>query len=125
MYLGIDNSTDGKAIFYQWKKEQLTVEERPLNESGDLLLGLQLLLKKGNLSLNDLQGLAVRVGVGKFTSTRVAVTVANTLAYALKIPVVGVKELVENTVGEIKKQTPGIYVSATYSGEPNIGKKKE
>jgi len=125
MYLGIDNSSDGKAIFYKWKDNRFSIEEKPLNESGDLLLGLQLVLKKENLSLNDLQGLAVRVGVGKFTSTRVAVTVVNTLAYALKIPVVGVKEFMENTVAEIKRQTPGIYVSAAYSGEPNIGKKKE
>jgi len=125
MYLGIDNSTDDKVIFYKWNDDQFSIEEKPLNESGDLLLGLQLVLKKENLSLNNLQGLAVRVGVGKFTSTRVAVTVANTLAFALNIPVVGVKEFMENTVEEIKQQTPGIYVSASYSGEPNIGKKKE
>ncbi|HLC70139.1 MAG TPA: hypothetical protein VJH75_03815 [Patescibacteria group bacterium] len=125
MYLGIDNSVDGKAIFYKWQNDQFTVEEKIINESGDLLFALQSVLHKENLNLGDLQGLAVLVGAGKFTGTRVAVTVANTLAYALNIPVVGVGELKENTLERIKQQTSGIYVSATYSGEPNIGKKKE
>ena len=51
MYLGIDNSVDGKAIFYKWQNDQFTVEEKIINESGDLLFALQSVLHKENLNL--------------------------------------------------------------------------
>ncbi len=125
MYLGIDNSEEEKIIFFKWENNDFLIEEKPMHESRDLLLSLRSLLTENNLSFQDLEGLAVRTGAGKFTSTRVAVTVVNTLGFALKIPVVGVGVITKDTVEKIREASPGIYVSATYSGEPNIGKKKE
>ncbi len=127
MYLLVDNSADEKVIFVytdgaKWKK----IEFGCLQNSRVFLLSLlDKLLKKTKHKLSDIDGIAVVVGKGKFTATRIAVTMANTLAYALKIPVIGVID--ESKTGLLKKikiAKPGIYVSAKYSAEATIGKKK-
>ena len=46
------------------------------------------LLKKSNLNPSDLNKLAVCIGPGSFTGTRIGVTIAKTLAYSLNIPIV-------------------------------------
>lgn len=74
-----------------------------------------------------LAGIMVVVGVGGFTSTRVACVIANTFAYVLQIPLLAIKhneiEKVQKLIPKLLKQKPGHYLSATYSAEPNIGKK--
>lgn len=92
----------------------------------DLLLSINTFLEENTLRVQDVEGLAVLVGVGAFTSTRIATTVANTWAYSQKIPVsaVGLEE-VENLAAleqKLSQTLPGILISATYSGEPNVGK---
>jgi tRNA threonylcarbamoyl adenosine modification protein YeaZ len=47
------------------------------------------ILKKNKLSFNDLTGIEVNPGPGSFTGTRVGVSVANALGYALNLPVNG------------------------------------
>lgn len=73
------------------------------------------------------EGIMVVVGAGGFTSTRVACVVANTFAYVLQIPLLAIKqnevEKVQKLILKLLKQPQGHYISATYSGEPNIGKK--
>lgn len=72
----------------------------------------------------DLRGIAVVVGVGSFTNTRIAVTVANTFGYALHIPLLAVTEEMAkdfNQLGQMFKEVvPGNYISATYSAEASI-----
>lgn len=91
-----------------------------------LLVILDSFLSKNKKKLSDIAGIAVVVGHGRFTATRIAVTIANTLSYALKIPVVAVlssnnPEFAENM---LKKTKPGVFVSAKYSGEAHIGGQK-
>ncbi len=92
----------------------------------ELLVSITNFLEASNLSVQDVEGIAVLVGVGAFTSTRIATTVANTWAYSQKIPViaVGLDEIGDLAVLEQKLShiESGILISATYSGEPNIGK---
>lgn len=73
----------------------------------------------------DIVGIAAVVGAGTFTSTRLAVTVANTFAYVHQIPVVGVTDTADMSAiaAKIEAATPGQFISATYSGMPRIGKK--
>ena len=70
----------------------------------------------------------VVVGAGSFTSTRIACVVANTFAYVKQIPLLAISveqvDEVQELVPELLKQKKGNYISATYSGEPNIGGKK-
>ncbi len=102
-------------------------EKEGLNR--DLLSFVDEVLQKVGEKAVAVEGIATVVGEGSFTSTRIGTTVANGFAFVHKIPVLAV------TFEESKKpqalvplfsgQTRGNYVSATYSGEPNIGKKKE
>lgn len=55
-----------------------------------VLLGLiDKVLKKGKIKKEDLDEIKVSTGPGSFTGIRVGVSVANALAYSLKIPVNG------------------------------------
>ncbi len=84
-------------------------------------------LKKGGLG-GLLAGIMVVVGAGSFTSTRLACVVANTFAYVLQIPLLAIKKdeinKIQKLIPKLLKQKKGHYISATYSGEANIGKKE-
>ncbi len=64
------------------------VEEQEFG-SQVLLPMIQKLLKKTKLTLDDLTEIKVNPGPGSFTGTRVGVSIANILGFALKIPVNG------------------------------------
>ena len=78
--------------------------------------------------IKNLSGIMVVVGAGSFTSTRVACVVANTFGYVLQIPLLAIsKEQAKDPqklIAKLLKQPKGVYISATYSGEANVGKKK-
>ena len=86
------------------KREEVKVElEDPRNGKTQRLiqkqkLGSQVLLpmivkilKKNELNLKDLTAVEVNCGPGSFTGTRVGVSVANALGFALDVPVNGKK----------------------------------
>lgn len=95
----------------------------------ELLTFVDAFLHECNVNTKDVQGIAVVVGEGSFTSTRIAVTVANTYGYVLGIPLLAISkkeaEDPQALVSSITAQLVGQYISATYSGEPNIGKKTD
>jgi tRNA threonylcarbamoyladenosine biosynthesis protein TsaB len=59
--------------------------------SDTLLDRIEMLLKSVQEDLSSLTSIAVYQGPGSFTGLRIGITVANTLAYSLSIPVVGAK----------------------------------
>jgi tRNA A37 threonylcarbamoyladenosine modification protein TsaB len=93
----------------------------------DLLNTVGNFFKEIGITPKDLLGIAVIVGTGSFTGTRLAVTLANTFAYALKIKILTIKKEEKGDllgiISKLKNKKAGEYVSATYSGEPNIGGK--
>ena len=97
-------------------------------QSERLLPAIDLLLKKAKVKLQDLAGIAVVRGPGPFTATRIGVTVANALSYALNIKIAGLRADEFNTVEamiamgwkKLKKEKAGKIVEPVYDREPNI-----
>jgi tRNA threonylcarbamoyladenosine biosynthesis protein TsaB len=54
---------------------------------------IDLILTQANVTVRDVDGMAVGLGPGLFTSLRIGVTTARTLAQVLNIPIVGVSSL--------------------------------
>lgn len=57
------------------------------------------LLDMAQVAKSDLKGVAVSIGPGSFTGLRIGLSTAKTLAYALRIPVVGVPTLAAMAYG--------------------------
>lgn len=125
MFLLIDNSGD-EAINFYWRDKNKIIIAKNKNSRRPLLAVLEASLKKHQKKISDITGIAAVVGLGRFTATRVAVTTANALGFALKIPVASVDsadfELAEKL---LRKKRSGVYISAKYSGEASVGIKKK
>jgi len=122
MYLTIDATDEEEFIFYYYKDQKWTKVVRSHEKAGDLLKQIDVLLQSLGFSLSDVSGLAVLVGQGRFTATRVAVTIANTLAFACHIPVIAVTELdLDEVARRLAVQPLGQWASAMYSGEARVG----
>ncbi len=125
MYLGIDTSEFDNIHLVLFDKDSV-LNKKVEAKNRDVLKTIDIFLSENRLSKKDVQGIAVVVGDGSFTSTRLAVTVANTFSYTQGIPVLPVSkdQLTEPRVliERIDDQPKGQYISAEYSGEPNIGK---
>lgn len=124
MYLLIDNSFNDKIIFH-YCLDTDWVQYEYIRDDRNLLLLINQLLIDQSKKLTDLQGLATVVGKGKFTATRIATTLANTLSFALKIPVLAVEDFYPNIIKDIQASPIGQYVSAQYSAPANIGGVKQ
>jgi len=55
-----------------------------------IVLNIDMVLKRGGVTLEDVDGLAVGIGPGSWTGAKVGVTVAKTLAYVTTNPLCGV-----------------------------------
>lgn len=97
-------------------------------QSEQLLTTIDGILKDDNKQLVDIAGIVVVSGPGGFTALRIGVVIANTLAYALKIPAVGVtldefsdnSELITLAVAKLSTAKVGGIVMPEYGKEPNI-----
>jgi tRNA threonylcarbamoyladenosine biosynthesis protein TsaB len=106
---------DGKGIVkaHAWNSKRTQAET--------LHLEIDKFLKKSKAPLNRLKKIGVVVGPGFFSRVRTGVVTANTLAYALKIPVVGVKKLGTGiNFSAVLKQKGTRSVEAFYDRKPNI-----
>ena len=63
------------------------------NHSVELLRRVEWLLQERGLSMAQISAVAAAIGPGSFTGVRVAVTVAKTLAFSLKVPLIGISTL--------------------------------
>ena len=90
----------------------------------ELLAVLDDFLKNQKATKQEIKGIMVVVGTGGFTNTRIACVVANTWAYAQKIPLLAIMadqvENIQQLIPLLLSQPVGQYISATYSGVPNI-----
>jgi tRNA A37 threonylcarbamoyladenosine modification protein TsaB len=125
MYLLLDLSTKDSIKLSLFNK-QTKLDKAFLGMNRELLFSIDKFLKQQKIKKTEVEGIMVVVGEGSFTSTRLAVTVANTFAYILQIPLLAINkdqaDKAQTLIPELLKQPKGQYLSATYSGEPNIGK---
>jgi len=143
-YLILDTSTNIARIGLV-RDDQLIADKMIDNKkklSASLLIEIENLLKKNKLKPEDLKGIIVYLGPGSFTGLRIGVTVANTFAYSLNIPIVGIRgesfgeekfsiaelkpqdlrELFKYGLKEMQNRKVGEFVIPFYGKEPNVGK---
>lgn len=116
MQLLIDTTEKEKlivALFDNAGREIARREKNVMQISENLLPEIEKLLKVSNVLINALSKVLVNPGPGGFSSTRTGVATANTLAYALNIPVA------EWPGGKIKS-----IILPRYDKLPNITKPK-
>lgn len=94
MILAIDTSDSKKiklALYWPQKMSQ-KLEFTSTKVSQNLLIEIDKFIKKNKIKLTHLKLIAINTGPGSFTGLRVGSTIANTLAYVLKIPAIGIKD---------------------------------
>ncbi len=143
MLLVIDNTEDDRGVFYAemdnkfvqgvFKRTAASSKQKTsghnirskvfkTKQSDDLLVCLDKFLSDLNLSVKDITCVGVVMGVGRFTATRLAVTLANTLAYGLHIPVIKLEKNFDQRAAsaKAKEAKAGQYVMPEYSAEAHI-----
>ncbi len=85
------------------------------------------LIKASNLDYPDIKGVISFIGPGSFTGLRIGITIANTIAYSLKVPSVGAKgdDWLKSGFVDMKTAKNDVYVSPEYGGEANITKPRK
>jgi len=89
--LGIDTSVK-RGIVCLGEKEDIIIQKTlsPYSSSQRLLPSLDILLKERGKEIRDLEGIVVVLGPGSFTGLRIGLSLAKSLAFTLKIPLVGI-----------------------------------
>lgn len=76
-----------------------------VNHSNVIMNAVDSLFKLSNLTIKDVDRIAVTIGPGSFTGIRIGTAIAKGLAYSLKKPIIGVNELdVLATMGENREE---------------------
>ena len=95
------------------------------NLSDKILVLIDKLLKKEKITAGKLKKIFVIKGPGPFTAVRIAIATANTLAYGLKIPIIGVEfkkdtniqDLITNILNKERRTWAKKYVKPTENFE--------
>ncbi len=107
-------------LFTPEQEIQTVIEQK----NKQLLVEFDLFLKENDKTLDNIKGIAVILGKGSFTSTRITVTVANTLALTKNILVLGIEYKPNYSYSQLQELflniKPHQYIHAIYSGKPNI-----
>jgi len=106
-------------------KDAAIVESRTIVSSPETYLrDVAQALEDWKIALDDLDAIAVVTGPGSFTSSRVSVMIANGIAFAKGIPVIGIENAARRGIGdlEIGEVYPPVdrYVVPVYDRPPHI-----
>jgi tRNA A37 threonylcarbamoyladenosine modification protein TsaB len=123
MYLCIDSSDILKIVFIATLGGRL-VRETYQGRSQDISSTLSVFISSVGAVPADIRGIAVVVGEGSFTGTRLASIIANTFAYVYGVRVVGISSSEVDRYVEliINSNSEEVYMSPIYSAKPNIRK---
>ncbi len=92
-----------------------------------LLQKIEELLTCNQRTLQDISGLLVYQGPGSFTGLRIGITVANTMAYSLDVPIVGAEgeDWQQKGLHELSQQRGPQVVMPLYGAEAHITKPRK
>jgi len=93
MILAINTSSEQNSIAL-FEKDKISSTKSWLgykNQSRDLLMEIDKILKKNKKVIQDIAAIGVYRGPGSYTGLRVGISVANALGWSLDIPVIGIK----------------------------------
>lgn len=107
MKLSIDSTKNTELFIHLDDVEKKVTHVSPRDQ--DILLAIHELLLEQHKDWSDLTSIEVHKGPGTFTSLRLGIAIANTLSFALKIPVNGLPL--------------GQFVEPEYGKPPNINHK--
>ncbi len=111
--LAIDSSTEACSVaILDNDKIYQRYQLAPRRHAELLLPMVDELLKESGLSLPDLDAIACCVGPGAFTGLRIAVSVAQGLAFASKLPCIAVSSLEILAINAFKQTDANICLSA-------------
>ncbi len=93
--LGIDTSTPQTSVALGTGRELLAAMSVSAGRSNHELVtpAIEHVVEWSGASLRSIGGIAVGIGPGRFTSLRVGIATAKTLAQALRVPIIGVASL--------------------------------
>ena len=91
--LAFDASTEALSVAIQAQKIIVHFEECPQQHSQKILPTIQATLSQAGLTLADIDVIAFGRGPGSFTGVRIGVSIAQGLAYAANIPVIGISTM--------------------------------
>lgn len=93
-FIALDSSTEWCSAALWRDGEIAAIECRADHRHGELLLPMiERLLAQGELDAHDLDGVAFAAGPGSFTGLRIACGIAQGLAFAHDLPVIGISSL--------------------------------
>ncbi|MFI5240154.1 MAG: tRNA (adenosine(37)-N6)-threonylcarbamoyltransferase complex dimerization subunit type 1 TsaB [Candidatus Saccharimonadia bacterium] len=94
--------------------------------SNSILTKIEALLNRAEITWSDLNAIIVFEGPGSFTGLRIGITVANTSAYTLNIPIIGTgsEKWFELGISQLRDLDFKDIVVPSYGAEANITKPK-
>ncbi len=123
MILGLNTSTPTCAMFLMNETWRDYGWEAGRNLADELLGRIErAITSEGGKSLENLSGIIVYKGPGSYTGLRIGLTVANTLAQSLQLPIVGVtgEAWLEDGYRQLQQAHNDGIVMPVYGGQPNI-----
>ncbi len=123
MLLILDNSTEHEIACQLLVNNKIVHSKFEIVENNDFLRTVEKFLSEQNAALSDLTGLGLVMGTGRFTATRLLVTLINTLAFSLHIPAISLPANFDTdmALAGIAGASAGQYILPVYSSEPHIG----
>lgn len=107
--LAIETSTDGCSVAL-WRSDAPLAELfelAPRRQTERILPMVEQLLTEQRIAPSEITGIAVGQGPGAFTGVRIAISVAQGLAYGLAVPVVPVSSLAASALGAVNEGAQG------------------
>ncbi len=128
MYLLVDVTQEGVVSLRLFSHKTIVSFSRP-HVHRDMLQDIRVFLLEQGIDVTSISGVAVVMGHGSFTSTRLATIIANTWRLVFDVPVVAVPYAYRDDssycLSLFDQYAAGnreaSYISPLYSGNPRIG----